>query len=303
VKEEDAVSHLFVASTHSYILLFSKSGKLYWLRAHEIPDVSRDAKGTAIVNLVEMGGDKLAAVVAVRAFPEQEGQQFVVMATRRGVIKKTDLRAFSNPRAAGIIAMGVEEDDAVIGVQLSDGENDIFLGTRDGMAIRFHESDVRPMGRTAYGVRGITLREGDEVVAMDVVRPGGMMLTVTENGYGKRTDIDEYRVQSRGGVGIINIQTSERNGKVAGIAHVAADDELMLVTEQGKILRTSVAGIRETGRNAQGVRLMQIEFTEGDRVVSVARFAEKPEDATEDAASGAPPEPDDTPGADHLPHE
>jgi DNA gyrase subunit A len=303
VKEEDAVSHLFVASTHSYILIFAKSGQLYWLRAHEIPDVSRDAKGTAIVNLVEMGGDKLAAVVAVRAFPEQEGQQFVVMATRRGVIKKTDLRAFSNPRAAGIIAMGVEEDDAVIGVQLSDGENDIFLGTRDGMAIRFHESDVRPMGRTAYGVRGITLREGDEVVAMDVVRPGGMMLTVTENGYGKRTDIDEYRVQSRGGVGIINIQTSERNGKVAGIAHVAADDELMLVTEQGKILRTSVAGIRETGRNAQGVRLMQIEFTEGDRVVSVARFAEKPEDATEDAASGAPPEPDDTPGADHLPHE
>ena len=167
------------------------------------------------------------------------------------------------------------------------------------MAIRFNERDVRPMGRTAYGVRGITLREGDEVVAMDVVRSGGMMLTVTENGYGKRTDIDEYRVQSRGGVGIISIQTSERNGKVAGMAHVAPDDELMLVTEQGKILRTSVVGIRETGRNAQGVRLMQIEFAEGDRVVSVARFAEKSEGATEDEASGAPPAPDDTPDADY----
>ena len=303
VKEEDVVSHLFVASTHTYILLFAKSGKLYWLRAHEIPDVSRDAKGTAIVNLVEMGGDKLAAVVAVREFPEQEGQQFVVMATRRGVIKKTDLRAFSNVRTAGIIAMSVEDDDSVIEVQLSDGSNDVFLGTRDGMAIRFRESDVRPMGRTAYGVRGVTLRDGDEVVAMDVIASAGMMLTVTEKGYGKRTDVDEYRVQSRGGVGIINIQTSERNGKVAGIAHVASDDELMLVTEQGKILRTSVAGIRETGRNAQGVRLMQIEFAEGDRVVSVARFAEKSEDAPEDAAPGTPPEPDDTPGADHQPDE
>ncbi len=303
VKEEDAVSHLFIASTHSYVLIFAKSGKAYWLRVHEIPDVLRDAKGTAIVNLVEMGGDRLAGVVAVRAFPEAEGTQYVVMATKRGVIKKTDLRAFSNPRAAGIIAMGIEEDDAVIGVQLSEGADDVFLATRDGMAIRFKETDVRPMGRTAYGVRGITLREGDEVVAMDVVRSGGTMLTVTENGYGKRTDVDEYRVQTRGGLGIINIQTSERNGKVAGTAHVALDDELMLVTEQGKILRTSVAGIRETGRNAQGVRLMQIEFAEGDRVVSVARFAEKAEGATEDEAPGTPPAPDDTPGASHEPTE
>jgi DNA gyrase subunit A len=298
VKEEDAVSHLFVASTHSYVLIFAKSGKAYWLRVHEIPDVSRDAKGTAIVNLVDLGTDKLAAVLAVRDFPELEGVQYVVMATRRGVIKKTDLRAFSNPRAAGIIAMGIEDDDAVIDVQLSDGSNDIFLGTRDGMAIRFPEGDVRPMGRTAYGVRGITLREGDEVVAMDVIRSGGRMLTVTENGYGKRTDIEEYRLQSRGGLGIINIQTSERNGKVAGIAHVSADDELMLVTEQGKILRTSVAGIRETGRNAQGVRLMQIEFTEGDRVVSVARFAEKPEENPEVDGPGEPHAPDGPPPTD-----
>jgi DNA gyrase subunit A len=304
VREEDAVSHLFVASTHSYILIFTKSGKTYWLRVHEVPSVSRDAKGAAIVNLVDLGGDRIASLVGVRDFPELEGQQYVVMATRKGVIKKTDLKAFSNPRAAGIIAMGVEDDDAVIDVQLSEGTNDIFLGTRDGMAIRFSEEDVRPMGRTAYGVKGITLREGDEVVAMDVVRAGGTMLTVTENGYGKRTDIDEYRVQSRGGLGIINIQTSERNGKVAGIAHVAGDDELMLVTEQGKILRTSVAGIRETGRNAQGVRLMHIEFGDGDRVVSVARFAEKSEEVeTTPSGDGEQPPPSPAPPAGDLPSE
>ncbi len=287
VKEEDAVRHLFVASTHSYILVFSSSGRAFWLRVHEIPDVSRSARGTAIVNLVDLGKDAIASLLAVREFPEAEGQHYVVMATRRGVIKKTDLRAFSNPRAAGIIAIGIEEHDAVIDVQLSDGTNDIFLGTRDGMAIRFSELDVRAMGRTAYGVKGITLREDDEVVAMDVVRAGGMLLTVTEKGYGKRTDIEEYRVQARGGVGTINIQTSERNGRVAGIAHVADDDELMLVTEQGKILRTSVAGIRETGRNAQGVRLIQIGDGEGDRVVSVARFAEKGDQGDTAHAEGA----------------
>ncbi len=287
VKEEDAVRHLFIASTHSYILVFSRSGRAFWLRVHEIPDVSRSAKGTAIVNLVDLGKDPIAALLVVRAFPESEGQQYVVMATRRGVVKKTDLRAFSNPRAAGIIALGVEDGDEVIEVQLSDGTNDIFLGTREGMAIRFSELDVRPMGRTAYGVKGITLREDDEVVAMDVVRLGGMMLTVTENGFGKRTDIDEYRVQSRGGVGLINIQTSERNGRVAGIVHVSDDDELMLVTVQGQILRTAVAGIRETGRNAQGVRLIQIGMGEGDRVVSVARFAEKADQGDTAPTDGA----------------
>ena len=287
VKEEDAVRHLFVASTHSYILVFSSSGRAFWLRVHEIPDVSRSARGTAIVNLVDLGKDAIASLLAVREFPEAEGQHYVVMATRRGVIKKTDLRAFSNPRAAGIIAIGIEEHDAVIDVQLSDGTNDIFLGTRDGMAIRFSELDVRAMGRTAYGVKGITLREDDEVVAMDVVRMGGTMLTVTENGFGKRTDIDEYRVQSRGGVGLINIQTSERNGRVAGIVHVNEDDELMLVTEQGKILRTAVAGIRETGRNTQGVRLIQIGMGEGDRVVSVARFAEKADQGDTAPTDGA----------------
>jgi len=196
------------------------------------------------------------------------------------VVKKTDLRAFSNPRAGGIIAMGVEDGDAVIAVQLSDGGNDVFLGTRDGMAIRFHESDVRPMGRGAYGVRGISLRQGDEVVAMEVVRPGGALLTVTEKGYGKRTVLDEYRVQSRGGVGIINIQTTERNGRVAGIACVAENDEVMLVTQNGQVLRMGVGDTRTIGRATQGVRFIEIE--PDDRVVSIARFEEQ-DDVTDEA--------------------
>ena len=170
VREEDAVAHLFIASTHSYILIFTRGGKCFWLNVYKIPEVSRDAKGTAIVNLVQMGSDRIAALLAVREFPTEDDKQFVVMATRRGVIKKTDLKAYSNPRAAGIIAIGVEDDDQVIDVQLSDGNNHIFFGTRDGKAIRFHEEDARAMGRGAYGVRGILLREGDEVVGMDVVR-------------------------------------------------------------------------------------------------------------------------------------
>ena len=193
-REEDFVSHLFVASTHAYIMIFSDRGRAYWLKVHEIPDVGPGGKGKAIANLVAMEeGEKIAALLAVKEFPEQEEQQFVVMGSRKGVIKKTDLSAFRNPRAGGIIAMGVEEGDSVIAVELSDGKEQIFLGTRDGMAIRFEETDVRPMGRTAYGVRGISLRDDDEVVAMEVVREGGTLLTVAQNGYGKRTELDEYR--------------------------------------------------------------------------------------------------------------
>jgi DNA gyrase subunit A len=282
-REEDFVSHLFIASTHAYIMIFSDRGRAYWLRVHEIPDVGPGGKGKAIANLVSMEeGEKIAALLAVMEWPTEEGQQFVVMGTRKGVIKKTDLSAFSNPRAGGIIAMGVEEGDSVIAVELSDGKEQIFLGTRDGMAIRFDETDVRAMGRTAYGVRGISLRDEDEVVAMDVVREGGTMLTVTQNGYGKRTELEEYRVQSRGGVGIINIQTSERNGKVIGIAYVHDDDELMLISQQGKILRMVSSGIRAIGRATQGVRLIGME--EGDQVVSVAKLAEKEDE--EGAANG-----------------
>jgi len=277
MREEDFVSHLFVASTHAYILIFSDKGRVYWLKVYEIPDVGPDGKGKAIVNLVSMLPDeKIAALLAVKEF--EEGK-FVVMGTRRGVVKKTDLTAFRNPRAAGIIAMGVEEADAVIAVQLSDGRGEVFIGTRDGMAIRFPEEDVRPTGRGTYGVRGITLRENDAAVAMEVVTPGGTLLTVSENGYGKRTDLDEYRVQSRGGLGIINIHTTDRNGRVVGIAYVRDEDELMLITQQGKVLRMVTRDVRTIGRATQGVRLIGVE--EDDRVVSIARLAEREEDLNE----------------------
>jgi len=270
-REEDFVSHLFVASTHAYIMIFSDRGRVYWLKVHEIPDVGPDGRGKAIANLVSMEeGERIAALLTVKEF---EADKFIVMGTRRGVIKKTELSAFSNPRAGGIIAMGVEDGDAVIEAQVSDGQGEIFIGTRDGMSIRFAETDVRGMGRAAYGVRGISLRDADAVVAMEVLRPGGTILSVTEKGYGKRTELDEYRVQSRGGIGIINIQTSDRNGKVVGITQVTDDDELMLITEQGKILRMASKDIRTIGRATQGVRLIDIEGD--DRAVSIARLAEK----------------------------
>jgi DNA gyrase subunit A len=273
-REEDFVSHLFVATTHAYIMIFSDRGRAYWLRVHEIPDVGPDGRGKAIANLVSMEeGERIAAMIAVKEFQDDK---FVVMGTRHGIIKKTELSAFSNPRAGGIIAMGVEEGDAVMAVQVSDGKGEIFIGTRAGMSIRFPETEVRGMGRTAYGVRGISLREGDTVVAMEVLRPGGTILSVTEQGYGKRTELEEYRVQSRGGIGIINIQTSERNGEVVGITQVTDEDELMIITEQGKTLRTAAKDIRTIGRATQGVRLIDIEGE--DRAVSIARLAEKDEE-------------------------
>ncbi|PYR63650.1 MAG: DNA gyrase subunit A [Acidobacteria bacterium] len=273
-RDEDFVSYLFVASTHAYIMIFSDRGRAYWLKVHEIPDVGPGGKGKSIANLVSLeAGEKIAALLAVKEFDDSH---FIVMGSRRGVIKKTALSAFSNPRAGGIIAMGVEEGDAVITVQLTDGSGEIFIGTRHGMAIRFHEGDVRPMGRTAYGVRGIALRDDDFVVAMEVVKPGGTLLTVTERGYGKRTEIDEYRVQSRGGVGIINIATTERNGLVVGVAYVQEGDELLLITQQGMIIRMQTNDVRAIGRATQGVKLIDIEGD--DKVVSIARLVEKEDD-------------------------
>jgi DNA gyrase subunit A len=287
-REEDFVTHLFVASTHAYIMIFSDRGRAYWLRVHEIPDVGPDGRGKAIANLVSMEeGERIAALLAVREFPAEEGQGFIVMGTRHGVIKKTDLSQFRNPRSGGIIAMGIDVEDSVMAVAQTSGVDEIFIGTRDGMAIRFAESDVRPMGRTAYGVRGISLREGDEVVAMEVVRQGGTLLTVTENGYGKRTEIDEYRLQSRGGLGIINIQTSDRNGRVVGVAYVVSGDELMLISQQGKVIRMSTDDIRVIGRATQGVRLIETE--ENDKVVSIARLEE--EDGPQEEGEGTQPPP------------
>ena len=265
-REEDVVNHLFVASTHSYMMIFSDRGRAYWLKVHEIPDVGADGKGKSIANLVQMeSGEKLAAMLAVQEFDDS---RFVVMGTRKGTIKKTELSAFANPRAGGIIAMGIEEGDAVIDVQLSDGSSEVFIGTKDGKAIRFIEADVRAMGRTAYGVRGIQLREGDEVVAMQVAKPGGTLLTVTEKGYAKNTLIDEYRVTGRGGLGVKNVEVTDKNGPVVAIAQIHANEELLVMTEWGKILRTPANEIRTIGRATQGVRLMELEGE--DKIVSVA---------------------------------
>ncbi len=275
-REEDVVRHLFVANTHAYILIFTDRGKCYWLRVYDVPEVSRSSKGKAIANLVHMAeGEKIAALLRVQAFPEDEGQRFIVMGTRKGTIKKTDLSAFSNPRSAGIIAIQIDDDDRLIAVAETDGVKDLVIGSRNGMAIRFAEADARPMGRTAYGVRGMQLREGDEVVAMEVVTDDATLLTVCENGYGKRTDVSEYRRQSRGGIGLKNVQTTERNGPVVGIACVTDRDELLLVTEQGQIIRMKAGDLRPIGRDTQGVRLM--DLAEGDRgVVATLRVGRRP---------------------------
>ena len=283
-RDEDVVNHLFVASTHSYVMVFSDRGRAYWLKVHEIPDVGPDGRGKAIANLVQLeAGHKIAAMLPVREFDDAH---FVVMGTRRGTIKKTELSAFSNPRAGGIIAIGIEDDDAVMAVRLSDGESEVFIGSRQGMAIRFHERDVRSMGRTAYGVRGIHLREGDEVVALEVVKPGGTLLTVTQKGYAKRTELDEYRVQSRGGLGIKNLEVTDKNGLVVAIAQVHEDEELLVITQQGKILRTPATEIRTIGRATQGVRVM--DLGDDDSVVSVALVEREEELIASAAAPGEP---------------
>jgi DNA gyrase subunit A len=281
-KDEDFVANLFIASTHSYILIFTDRGRVYWLKVHEIPDVGPQGKGKAVVNLVQtQPGEKIAAFCAVRAF-DQGG--YVLLATRNGVVKKTELSAFSNPRTAGIIALSVEAQDALIDAVRTSGDDEMLLATREGMAIRFSEGDVRPMGRTAHGVKGIVLGEQDAVEALGVVRGGGTVLTVTENGYGKRTAVDEYRAQSRGGKGLINIKTSGRNGRVVGVKLLAGDEDVMLITEKGMIIRLNTADISTIGRNTQGVRLIQLE--ESDHLVSVARLAERAEG---DEASPLPP--------------
>src|SRR6478735_4202498 len=298
MREEDVVNHLFVASTHSYMMIFSDRGRAYWLKVHEIPDVGADGRGKSIANLVQMeSGEKLAAMLAVREFDDT---RFVVMGTRKGTIKKTELSAFSNPRAGGIIAMGIEEGDTVIDVQLSDGQSEIFISTRDGKAIRFAEDEVRSMGRTVYGVRGIQLRDEDQVVAMQVSKPGGTLLTVTEKGYAKNTIIDEYRVTGRGGLGVKNVEVTDKNGRVVAIAQVHANEELLVMTEQGKILRTPANEIRTIGRATQGVRLMDLEGE--DKIVSVAlvEAANGDEEPPANGSNGTPTETteptDPTPG-------
>ena len=288
-REEDVVSHLFVANTHAYILIFTDRGRCYWLRVYDVPEVGRSSKGKSIANLVHMAdGEKLAALLRVQEFPTEEGQRFIVMGTRNGTIKKTDLSLFSNPRTAGIIAIEVDDGDRLIAVAETDGSKDLVIGSKNGMAIRFAEADARPMGRTAHGVRGIQLREGDEVVAMEVVTDEATLLTVCENGYGKRTEVSEYRRQTRGGIGLKNVQTSDRNGLVIGIGCVTDRDELLLVTSQGQIIRMKAGDLRPIGRDTQGVRLM--DLAEGDKLVSIATLSE-PEETVGDGSNGDEPGP------------
>ncbi|HKT35103.1 MAG TPA: DNA gyrase subunit A [Nitrospira sp.] len=286
IKDEDFVETLFTASTHDTLLFFTDAGKVFWLKVHEIPEASRAAKGKALVNLLALAGnEKVTATLAIKEYSED---RFVVMATRNGLIKKTELSAYSNPRQGGIIALGLEDGDKLIGVQVTDGQREILLGTKQGITIRFSESDVRPMGRTAYGVKGITLEEGNEVIGMETITPDSTtaILTVTEGGYGKRTPVGEYRVQGRGGKGIISVKTTERNGLAVGFLQVRDSDEIMLMAAQGKVLRCKVGDIREIGRNTQGVRILDLEG-EDDRVVAVARLA--------DSGEREEPGPDETP--------
>jgi DNA gyrase subunit A len=279
-RDEDFVDQLFIASTHSYVLIFTDRGRAYWLKVHEIPDVGPNGKGKAAVNLVRLqAGEKIAAFLAARSF---EGGGYVLLATRKGIVKKTELAAFANPRPSGIIALSVEDDDALIEAVLTTGADQILLATREGMAIHFSEEDVRPMGRAAYGVKGIELESGDEVVALEVVAEG-TVLTVTGNGYGKKTDLAEYRLQTRGGKGLINIKTEGRNGSVVGVKLLRREEEVMLITEKGMIIRLDTSELSTIGRNTQGVRMIQLE--EGDHLVSVARLAER--DADEAPASPA----------------
>jgi len=273
-KNEDFVKHLFVASTHHTFLFFTNLGKVYWRKVYEIPRAGRTGIGKAIVNLMNFEADeKLTTVLAV---PQFEPGRFIIMATKNGIIKKTDLMAYSRPRTVGIIALNLKAGDELISTRITDGTLNVFLGTANGQSIRFHETDVRPAGRIARGVRGINLGTGDQVVGMEVLSYGQTMITVTENGYGKRTSIDEYPVQKRGGKGVITIKTNARNGQVVNILLVGEDSDLMLITNSGKLIRMDIEGISVIGRNTQGVKL--IEISSEEQVIGVARLEEKEEE-------------------------
>jgi len=272
-KEDDWVEHLFIASTHDYVMFFTQQGQCYWLKVHEIPQAARAARGKPIISCVAMKPDeRLAALVPVREFSED---QFLLFATTQGVVKKTVLSEFGNPRSVGIRAINVEKGDELIDVQVTDGRNDIVLATRHGMSIRFHEKDVRDMGRTATGVKGIELDKKDHVIDMVVVRRKSTLLVVTEKGMGKRSELDEYRVQHRGGRGIITLKRSDKTGDIVALKEVLPDDELMMITKKGIMIRVPVEGIRISGRNTQGVKVMNL--TSGDLLVDVARVVKEDE--------------------------
>jgi DNA gyrase subunit A len=270
-RQEDFVERLFVASTHAYILFFTTRGRAHWLKVHELPQLGRAARGKALVNVLHLAeGERVQATLPVRSF---DAEEFVLLCTRKGVIKKTRLDAYSNPRRGGIIAINLDHDDELIAACRTNGQQEVTIASKEGKSIRFPESQVRPMGRTAAGVRGMSLLAADEVVGMEILSPGATILTITRNGYGKRTPLEAYRLQKRGGQGVITIRTTERNGKVVGVAQVVDDDEVMMITDRGKVLRSRVAGISTMGRATQGVRVMNLGA--GEKLVSVARLAER----------------------------
>src|SRR6266568_4211483 len=272
-KEDDWVEHLFIASTHDYMMFFTEQGQCYWLKVHEIPQAARSARGKPILSCVAMKPDeRLASLVPVREFSED---QFLLFTTKNGVVKKTVLSEFGNPRSNGIRAINIEKGDELIDVQVTDGKNDIVLATRHGMSIRFHEKDVRDMGRTATGVKGIELEKRDQVIDLVVVRRKSTLLTVTEKGMGKRSELDEYRVQHRGGRGIITLKRADKTGDIVALKEVLPDDELMMITKKGIMIRVPVEGIRISGRNTQGVKVMNL--TTGVLLVDVARVVKEEE--------------------------
>jgi DNA gyrase subunit A len=286
LKDEDFVEHLFIASTHDYILFFTDDGRCFWLKVHEIPQLGRATKGKPVVNLINVSAEtKISALVPVRQFAED---QFLLFATQNGTVKKTRLSEYSNPRSTGIKAIKIEDDDELIDVQITSGSNDIVLATRHGLSIRFHEQDVREMGRDTTGVKGIELAEKeDEVIGMVVIKRDANLLVVTERGMGKCSPIEDYRVQKRGGKGIITVHRTDKTGDAVSIKEVLPDDELMLITKEGMVIRMPVKGIRVSGRNTQGVRLVNLSDT--DRVIDVARVVpeEEGEGAEEEVGAEA----------------
>jgi len=278
-KEGDFIQHLFTASTHDYLLIFTNRGKCYWLKVYDVPSMSRQSKGRNIANLLKLGDQQIASIISVSSFGSQddkkEDERYLIMATQNGIVKKTKLSAYSNPRRTGVIAVNLDPNDALIGVSMTSGKNHIILGTRDGMTIRFDESKVRSMGRASRGVKGIKLRTGDLVVGMVIVEEKAALFTVCENGYGKRTGMESYRPQSRGGVGLKNIKTSTRNGKVVSLEAVQSKDDLMMITTHGMIIRTGLDEIRSIGRNTQGVRLIKLK--PGDKLVAAEKIVAEPD--------------------------
>ena len=286
-KEEDWIEHLFIASTHDYLMFFTNTGQFYWLKVHEIPQGGRASRGKPVVNCIAIKPDeRIAATVAVREFADDK---WLVFATRLGTVKKTVLSAYGNVRSTGINAINIEAGDELIDVQLCDEASDIVLATADGMSIRFHQGDVREMGRVAGGVKGIELDKGDEVIGMVVIRRDATLLVVSEKGFGKRSELSDYRVQKRGGKGIITLKKTDKTGAIVALKEVQPDDELMLITRHGVIIRMPVEGIRVIGRNTQGVKVMNLDS--GDAVVDVARVVNEDEEGAEaEAATGAEPE-------------